>query len=203
MPPATPIAPPLVLASASPRRRELLAAAGVRFELAPAELVEEPLPGETPARTALRLAGEKAKSVARRLSASPPRLVLGADTLVVRDGTAIGKPRSEQHALAILESLVGRPHEVVTGVAVVRSDSLETRGFCVESRVYLRRADPAELRAYIATGEPMDKAGAYALQGEGRRLVDAVEGSRSNVIGLPLDETLALLREAGLAWEPA
>ncbi len=197
------IAPPLVLASGSPRRRELLRSAGVAFEIQLANLAEDALPGERPAATAQRLAAEKALAVARRLPEAPPRLVLGADTLVVRDGAAIGKPESPEHALEILESLVGRSHEVVTGVALARSDERLARGFCHSSLVHMRAASRDELRAYIATGEPLDKAGAYALQGEGRRLVTAVLGSESNVIGLPLEQTLALLRSAGLHWEPA
>lgn len=197
------IAPPLVLASGSPRRRELLRRAGVVFEIQLANLAEDALPGERPAATAQRLAAAKALAVARRLPEAPPRLVLAADTLVVRDGAAIGKPESPEHALEILESLVGRSHEVVTGVALARSDERLARGFCHSSLVQMRAASRDELRAYIATGEPLDKAGAYGLQGEGRRLVTAVLGSESNVIGLPLEQTLALLRSAGLHWEPA
>jgi septum formation protein len=197
------IVPPLVLASGSPRRHELLRRAGVSFEIQLANLAEDALPGELPAATARRLAAEKALAVARRLPELPPRLVLGADTLVVRDGTAIGKPESPEHALEILESLVGRSHEVVTGVAIARSDERLARGFCHSSLVQMRAASRDELRAYIATGEPLDKAGAYALQGEGQRLVSAVLGNQSNVIGLPLEQRLALLRGAGLHWEPA
>jgi septum formation protein len=124
--------------------------------------------------------------------------VLGADTIVVIDGEVLGKPDDEGHALALLRRLVGRRHLVVTGVALVTSDTLEERHAVVESSVSMRAAGERELRAYVATGESLDKAGAYAAQGVGRRLIEKIEGSESNVIGLPLEETLALLREAGI-----
>jgi septum formation protein len=187
-----------VLASASPRRRELLARTGVRFEVSPSNLPETAHPGEAPAELARRLAGEKAAAVARRLGPRPRRWVLGADTIVVIDGEALGKPDDRDHALALLRRLTGRRHRVLTGVALVASDTLEQRHALVESRVQMRSAGEAELRAYVATGEPLDKAGAYAAQGAGRELIEEIEGSESNVIGLPLEETLALLREAGI-----
>jgi septum formation protein len=189
---------PLVLASASPRRRELLAGAGVRFEVTPANIEEHAQPGESPAQLARRLASEKAGAVARSLGPAPARWVLGADTLVVIDGDVLGKPVDAGHALVLLRRLVGRRHHVVTGVALVASDTLEERHAVVESAVSMRAADDRELRAYIATGESLDKAGAYAAQGGGRRLIEKIEGSESNVIGLPLEETLALLRAAGI-----
>jgi septum formation protein len=125
--------------------------------------------------------------------------VLGADTIVVVDGDVLGKPDDAEHALVLLRRLVGRRHRVVTGVALVSSDTLAERHAIVESGVSMRPAGEAELRAYIATGEPLDKAGAYAAQGDGRLLIESIEGSESNVIGLPLEETLALLRAAGVA----
>jgi septum formation protein len=200
MPAPARIAPPLILASGSPRRRELLARAGVPFEIEIADIDERAHAGETAADTATRLAAEKALCVANRLTAAPARLVLGADTLVVRDGAAIGKPRSPADALEILSSLVGRCHEVVTAVALVRSDTLALVAFRCESRVRMRAASRDELRRYVETGEPLDKAGAYALQGQGRDFVAQVEGSESNVIGLPLEESLAALRAAGFDW---
>jgi septum formation protein len=109
----------------------------------------------------------------------------------------LGKPLDARHAEALLRRLAGRTHLVLTGVAVAASDGLAVRSTTVASRVTMRAASDEEIRRYVATGEPLDKAGAYALQGEGRRLVDSVEGSESNVIGLPLDETLALLRAVG------
>ena len=187
----------LILASASPRRRELLARAGIAFEVVPAEIDERSLPGEAPCALAERLAREKALAVAARLGPAPRRLVLGSDTVVVLGGEVLGKPRDALHAEALLARLVGRSHEVVTGVAVVQSEGLALQSLTVTSRVTMHPAAPEEIRRYVATGEPLDKAGAYALQGEGRRFVAAVEGSETNVIGLPLEETLALLRAAG------
>jgi len=189
----------LILASASPRRRELLSRAGVSFEVVPAAIDEAARPGEAPEALAERLAREKAIEVARRLGAVPSRPVLGSDTIVVIDGEVLGKPEDARHAEALLGRLVGRTHRVTTGVALARSRDLAVRSFVVTSLVTMRRASAEEIRRYVATGEPLDKAGAYGLQGEGRRFVTAVEGSESNVIGLPLDETLALLREAGAA----
>jgi len=191
-------AAPLLLASASPRRRELLRRAGVDFEILPADVDERVREGETPLHYATRLAREKALAVASRSGAEPPRYVLGADTVVVHADRIYGKPADPEDAVRILGELLGHTHRVLTAVALARSDGASLREVCVESRVSLRAASVPEIRAYVAGGEPLDKAGAYALQGEGARFVVGVEGSRSNVIGLPLDETLALLREAGI-----
>lgn len=193
-----PLAGPLVLGSGSPRRRELLARAGVPFEVQPADVDERPRPGEAPDALATRLAREKALAVARRIGPVPARVVLGADTIVVVDGDVLGKPADPEDAVRLLGRLVGRGHRVLTAVALVESEGLAAWGALVESRVWMRPAGPAEIRRYVATGEPLDKAGAYAAQGEGRRFIERIEGSETNVIGLPLDETLALLREAGL-----
>lgn len=186
----------LVLASASPRRRELLAQVGVEFGIRAANIAEEIVPGEGPADLSTRLAREKARAVASALAGGGVRFVLGADTVVVRDDRILGKPADAADALAMLRSLVGRRHEVWTGIAVVEVGSGRVHAEAHRSRVRMRSASEAELRAYVAGGEPMDKAGAYAIQGEGGRFVTACEGSRSNVIGLPLDETLALLQRA-------
>ena len=191
---------PLVLASGSPRRRALLERAGVQFEVCPADIPELQQPGEAPEAFARRLAAEKALAVARRLGTGEQRLVLGADTIVVLGGAVLGKPRDAEQAVEMLASLVGRSHVVTTGVAVARPSDGSVRDLAVHSRVRMRAASMDEIREYVATGESLDKAGAYALQGEGRRFVEAVEGSESNVIGLPLDETLELLR-AGAAAE--
>jgi len=186
-------ATPIILASGSPRRRQLLLAAGVDFEVIPADVAECERPGELPHEFALRIAAEKALAVAQRVGSKPPRRVLGADTVVSLEGAILGKPSGSEHALQLLSRLVGRSHDVITAVAVASSDSLELRSIAVTTRVTMRPASSAELRAYVASGEPLDKAGAYAIQGEGRRLVADFEGSESNVIGLPLEETLALL----------
>jgi len=188
-----------ILASASPRRRDLLLAAGAEFDIVPADVPECERPGEPPHEVALRLATQKALAVARRVGPAPARQVLGADTVVSLDGVSLGKPRDAEHALQLLGRLAGRTHDVITGVAIAASDSLEVRSLSVTTRVTMHPADPASLRAYVATGEPLDKAGAYAIQGEGRRLIARVEGSESNVVGLPIEETLALLG-VGAAW---
>jgi septum formation protein len=187
-----------VLASASPRRRELLASRGLRFEVMPADVSEEALAGESPRALVERLAAEKALAVRARLPRLPRRYVLGSDTVVVLGEEILGKPRDPEHAVTLLSRLAGRTHTVWTGVAVAATSDDVPRVCSVASAVTLRAASQEELRAYVATGEPLDKAGAYALQGEGRRFVARVEGSESNVIGLPLDEALALLAEAGL-----
>ena len=192
---------PLVLASASPRRRDLLARAGVVFSLAPAALDESPLPNEAPHALARRLAEAKAQHIANQLGRSPRRWVLGGDTLVVLGDEVLGKPSSQPHAVSMLSRLLGRSHRVVTGVALVASDTRIATTLSVESRVTMHAANPADVRAYVATREPLDCAGAYAFQGEGRRFVAKVEGSETNVIGLPLDETLGLLRDAGVRWD--
>jgi septum formation protein len=190
--------PELILASASPRRRQLLAEAGVAFAVMPADVDEAPRPGEPPGELVVRLAREKAEAVAAKVGAGARRLVLGSDTIVVIGEAVLGKPRDPEHAVALLGEILGRRHTVFTGVALVDTASGEARTCCVASDVEMRAASEAEVRAYVAGGEPLDKAGAYALQGEGRKFVVRVIGSETNVIGLPLDETLALLRDAGL-----
>jgi septum formation protein len=188
-----------VLASGSPRRRELLARAGLRFEVVAADVDERARPGESPAAMAERLARAKALAVAQRLGASPKRIVLGADTIVVLGREVLGKPIDADDAVRLLGLLVGRTHRVLTAVAVRATDRPEVRARVVESRVAMRAATLDEIRRYVASGEPLDKAGAYAAQGEGRRFIERIEGSETNVIGLPLEETLALLAEAGFA----
>jgi septum formation protein len=176
----------------------LLAQAGLDFEIVAPDIAETVRPDEAPNDMVERLSAEKARHVSSQLAKGPRRIVLGSDTAVVLDGAILGKPRDPDDALAMLTRLCGRRHCVVTGVALIETDTGRERVLSVESQVSMRAADPAELRAYVATGESLDKAGAYALQGEGRRFVEAVEGSETNVIGLPVDETLALLEELGL-----
>jgi septum formation protein len=190
---------PLILASASPRRRDLLAREGVRFEIIPADIVEQPMPGESPVALAGRLAGEKALAIAQRIGPEPVRWILGADTIVVIDDDILGKPVDVEDAERLLTKLVGRTHSVITAFSLVCSDDCEPHVDWTESRVTMRSADTEEIRAYVATGEPMDKAGAYALQGMGGALVEKVVGSRDNVIGLPVAQVLerwTALREA-------
>jgi septum formation protein len=187
----------LVLASASPRRRELLWALGLAYEVVPS-LVDEDGPARGCAReVAARLALAKAEAVA---AACPGRVVLGADTLVVLgdapDETVLGKPVSSEDASRMLSSLSGRAHRVVTGIAVVARGlaEVEDRIEVVSTRVVFRRLSADEVFDYVATGEPMDKAGAYAIQGGAAAFVERVEGDYYNVVGLGLEATIKLLR---------
>ena len=187
----------LVLASASPRRREILTEAGLVFEIRPSTIDEQARVGEQPAALVERLAREKAIDVAQALAAGPPRPVLGADTVVVLDGEVLGKPRDDDHAVRMLSRLVGRTHHVLTGIALTWTDGRFLESLFVISEVEMRPASRDEILAYVALGESLDKAGAYALQGGAIRFVTRVVGSRTNVIGLPREETLELLGRAG------
>jgi septum formation protein len=187
----------LVLASASPRRSDLLRRAGICFEIRPADIPEIMEGDESPVAFAQRLARGKALCVAEQIGAPPARLVLGADTIVVLDDEVLGKPRDPDHALEFLERLTGREHSVITAVALAASDTHRVWQVAVTSRVEMRAAARDELVAYVATGESLDKAGGYAVQGGARSFVTRIQGSETNVIGLPLDETVELLGEAG------
>lgn len=189
----------LILASRSPRRRDLLRRQGLRFTVRASGIPEDAPAHETPEQTALRLATEKALAVAARLGdrASRRACVLGADTVVALGDTSLGKPRDRADARRMLRLLSGRTHRVVTGVAVWRgSDGLIRRGRRV-TRVTFARLTPREIDRYVATGEPMDKAGAYAIQGGAEPFVLSIEGSWTNVVGLPLDLVRELLIETG------
>ncbi len=191
---ASAAAAPLVLASQSPRRRELLDQVGLRYRaLAPA-IDETPWPREAPEALAERLARDKAAAGLRAAGDAVP--VLAADTVVVVDGEALGKPADEPHALAMLAHLSGRSHSVVGGIAVATAAGTDSR--IVTTRVTLRPTSEVERHAYWASGEPRGKAGAYAVQGLGAVFVERLDGSYSNVVGLPLFETLALLRAHGV-----
>jgi septum formation protein len=170
----------LVLASASPRRRELLAGLGLRFDVRPADVDETPRPGEPPADLVERLAGAKAAAV----GASRREVVVAADTVVVADGDALGKPVGGDDAARMLRRLGGRTHHVLTGVAV-RLGAALTSGV-VSTEVTFRPLTEADIAWYVATGEPLDKAGAYAIQGVGGLFVERIDGSYHNVVGLPL-----------------
>ncbi len=178
----------LILASASPRRSELLTQAGYRFRVHPAHINEDPLPGEDPIAYVTRLAREKAEAVFRELiksDANPEKnAVLGADTTVTLDREILAKPTDAADAARMLRMLSGRTHRVVTGVAVVTSGGVEVAAEVTAVR-FLTLSD-AEIADYVAGGEPMDKAGAYAIQGRAARWIPRIEGCYFNVMGLPL-----------------
>ena len=199
----------LVLASASPRRQQLLRDAGIPFTVEAADINETPLAGESPRDCAERLAREKALAVFQRY---PENYVLGADTIVVVDDIILGKPRDAEDAARMLRLLSGRAHAVITGVCVVgpetggqspfandsqppRTENLELRTASETTRVTMCKVSDEEIRDYVATGEPMDKAGAYAIQGIASRWIPRIEGDYSNVVGLPVALVYAMLRE--------
>lgn len=181
--------PHLILASESPRRRELLATLGLPFEVRPSGIPEEFPPGD-PREGVTALALAKARAVARTVAAG---VVLGADTAVVLEGTIFGKPEDAGDARRMLRALRGRRHEVITGLGLVEAPSGRVETATVVTGVRMASYDDATIEAYLATGEPFDKAGAYAIQGWGGRLVEAVEGCYTNVVGLPVTTTRGLL----------
>ena len=196
----------LVLASASPRRQELLRNAGIEFTVLPADVDEIPFEGEDACACAQRLAREKAWKVWR---ARPGDVVLGADTIVVVDGTILGKPVDHNDAVRMLRLLAGRTHQVVTGVCLVRLNLVrlnlvrsnlvraneDTVVDCETTWVTMAELSEQEILDYVATGEPMDKAGAYAIQGIASRWIPRIEGDYSNVVGLPVARVYRLLRD--------
>lgn len=213
----------LVLASASPRRQELLRGAGLSFEIQPADIDETPLPGERPRECAERLAREKALAVWKT---RPHNVVLGADTIVVIDASIINKPLNADDAASMLRRLSGRTHQVITGVCIVapaargrksthtseprtkneweilRTENWELRTASDLTLVTMSTIPANEIQEYIATGEPMDKAGAYAIQGRASRWIPRIEGDYTNVVGLPVALVYRMLREARRAIEP-
>ena len=184
----------LVLASASPRRADLLRAAGFTFEILPVSVDERLLPGEQPSEAVSRLAEVKATAAA---AARPETVVLGADTAVVIGGQVLGKPADGADARRMLRLLSGQSHEVLTGICLLmghrRLVHVET------SRVRMAPLNEAEIAWYVSTGEPSDKAGGYAVQGLGSRFIDRIDGSYSNVVGLPISSLYTLMKELGCA----
>lgn len=187
----------IVLASASPRRAELLASAGLPFVVVPSSVVEERLPDEPPDAFVRRLAAAKARDVAAARSRSTRDFVLAADTDVVLDGDVLGKPRDEDDARAMLARLSGRVHDVVTGYEVYDAAAGRADGAVVRTRVEFAALGRGEIDAYVATGEPMGKAGGYAIQGRAAGMIRRIEGSYTNVVGLPLREVLETLARMG------
>lgn len=196
-----PAPPSLILASASPRRRDLLSGLGLRFAVRPVDVDETPRAGEEPLAYVLRLAEEKALA---RVEAG--ELVLAADTTVVLDGEILGKPADETEAREMLGRIAGREHTVLTGVALAErqaqegaeaGDGARARAVAEGTRVRMATMSDEEIAWYAATGETLDKAGSYAVQGLGAMFVEAVFGDYTNVVGLPLPATYRLFREAG------
>ena len=182
-----------VLASASPRRRELLSGIGLAFDIDKPDIEESPFRGETASDYVRRLAEEKARTVLQRQS---DRLILAADTTVVIDGDILEKPKSKDEGVEMLQRLSGTRHQVMTGVSIINDD--RESSFVSTSYVIFRALAEDEILWYWNTGEPRDKAGGYGLQGAGGAFIEAINGSYSNVIGLPLAETVSLLRSFGV-----
>ncbi len=181
----------IVLASASPRRTELMELAGLTFNVIPADICEDVLPGEAPVDHVLRLSREKADVVA---AATEGRFFIGADTIVVLDGAILGKPVDEADAYRMLAALSGREHEVITGFTVFDKVSCIHISRSVSTEVTFKALDEREINSYIASGCPMDKAGAYAIQGGAVHFVRSISGSYTNVIGLPMTELYEVLQ---------
>ncbi|XOF34415.1 MAG: Maf family protein [Candidatus Electrothrix sp. YB6] len=186
---------PLILASASPRRQQLLRDLGIDFTVLPADINETPQAGETSAGFALRMAEEKTACIARQ---HPAAWVIGADTVVTFDGRILGKPADAAHALKMLRSLRGRTHQVITGLALACMDKNRQESLTRTTEVSFADVPDAVLSAYIRTGEPLDKAGAYGIQAKGGFLVRSITGSCTNVIGLPLSTCISLLLQCNI-----
>lgn len=191
--------PRIILASASPRRAELLKQIGVEFELASSPAEERPHPDETPADYTIRIARAKVIAVAREREAG---LVIGADTVVVLDGHLIGKPESPADATRLLKQLSGRWHAVLTGVALYDVESRREVADYEKTLVKFAQLSDAEIDWYVGTGEPMDKAGAYGIQGLGGLFIDEIAGNYYNVVGLPIPLVYRLARRLGYSFVP-
>jgi septum formation protein len=188
---------PFILASASPRRQELLRQAGLKFRIVPAHVNEEQLPQENPRGHVRRLAANKAAAVAGKY---PGAWVLGADTIVVIDGLILGKPQDKKQAMEMLRRLSGREHEVFTGFTIARIASKASKTKVIRSAVRFKQISPEEMQWYTDCAEPYDKAGGYAVQGKGAYFIKSIRGSYTNVIGLPLCEVLEELKQLGALY---
>jgi septum formation protein len=185
----------LILASASERRAEILRNAGIPFNVLSSAVDETPVPGESANDMVQRLAEAKAELVAAR--AVGPAIVIGADTVVLLDGHILGKPRTTDDARHMLEKLSGHTHSVVTGVALIRLPDAERRSFIETTHVHFDKLSPDDITRYLASGEPFDKAGAYAIQGRAGRYISSIKGCYFNVVGLPLARLHQSLTELG------
>jgi septum formation protein len=188
--------PKIILASSSPRRKELLERLGLRFEVIPSLIDEIQHRNESPEDFALRTSTEKALSVSRNLVGDS--VVIGADTIVVKDGEILGKPKDEQEAITMLRKIAGKEHRVITGFSIVKPKAEILYRKFVESRVRIKTLASWEIEGYIKTGEPMDKAGAYGAQGIGAFMIEEVRGSYTNVVGLPLTQVIDALTRLGV-----
>jgi len=184
----------LILASASPRRQELLRSVGLKFKIIPAHINENGLAGEGPRQHVKRLAREKAMVIAKKY---PEAWVLGADTIVVIDGIVLGKPENKTQARKMLQKLSGREHKVFTGFTIAHVAAEIYRTKVIQSAVQFKTISPKEMDWYVASDEPYDKAGGYAVQGQGACFIKSIRGSYTNVIGLPLCEVLEELKSFG------
>lgn len=188
---------PLILASASPRRAGLLERLGLSFTIVPSEVEEVRRPGEPPEEFARRIAREKALSVASRVGSG---LVIGCDTIVVVDGDALGKPSDPAEARRMLGRLSGRAHQVISGLAVAEQPGGRMEDAVVSTKVWFKTLTAGEIEEYAATGEPMDKAGAYGIQELGMLFVSRIEGDHNNVVGLPVFMLARILEKFGVKW---
>lgn len=186
----------LILASASRRRQDLLQRLGVPFKAVPSRVEETPSEGESPREHVLRLCEEKAREVGQLY---PEHWIIGADTIVLLEGAILGKPRNRKEALWMLDMLQGKTHEVYTGLCLLRLMDERVTKKAVRTLVHVRALSDEEMAWYLRTGEPFDKAGGYAIQGYGSILIRGVEGSYTNVVGLPLTELVEMLHDTG-AW---
>lgn len=193
----------IVLASASPRRSELLSQVGIEYEVIPSNIPEELLDGETPSEHVIRLAFQKASEVAGKVGGG--KWVIGSDTVVIINDEILGKPEDRADAISMLKKLSGREHKVITGYSIINSSSAAEIKKAVETIVKFKRLTDDEIKGYVDSGEPMDKAGAYAIQGLGSFMVEGIVGSYSNVVGLPVCQIVNDLEALGavsLFWQP-
>lgn len=188
----------IVLASNSPRRKELLEMLGVGFEVIPDNTPEPELSGLSPADTVIQLAKFKGKNVASKLKSDEEVIIISADTVVATENRILGKPKTKEDALEILKSLSGSKHSVYTGVYIIEKSSKKSANFYEKTEVYFKNLDISEIKDYINTGEPMDKAGAYGIQSLGALFVEKIYGDYFNVVGLPLCTLAKTLKEFGI-----